>query len=94
MSPSDADFNEKELALRTDLRMKVRTEIGPFAAPKTVIVVQDLPKTRSGKIVRRILRKIVSKEADQIGDITTLVNPACVEQIIGATNSQYLSPSK
>ncbi|GMM35078.1 acetate--CoA ligase [Saccharomycopsis crataegensis] len=94
LSPSDADFNEKELALRTDLRMKVRTEIGPFAAPKTVIVVQDLPKTRSGKIVRRILRKIVSKEADQIGDITTLVNPACVEQIIGATNSQYLSPSK
>lgn len=88
--PLDApDFKEKELALRTTLRMKVRGEIGPFAAPKTVIIVKDLPKTRSGKIVRRVLRKIISGEADQIGDTSTLVNPGCVEEIVRETKSQY-----
>lgn len=68
--------------LRKTLVLQVRKEIGPFAAPKSVIVVADLPKTRSGKIMRRILRKISSNEADQLGDITTLANPQSVEGII------------
>lgn len=52
--------------------MQVRKSIGPFAAPKAIYVVPDLPKTRSGKIMRRILRKILAGEEDQLGDITTV----------------------
>lgn len=59
-------------ALRKEFIMQVRKSIGPFAAPKQVYVVPDLPKTRSGKIMRRILRKILAGEEDQLGDITTV----------------------
>ncbi|KAG7193075.1 acetyl-coenzyme A synthetase 2 [Scheffersomyces spartinae] len=76
-------------ALRKDLIMTVRKEIGPFASPKSVIIVEDLPKTRSGKIMRRILRKISSNEADQLGDITTLQNPSSVEGIIASFGNQF-----
>lgn len=79
---------EDALAQKKRLIMHVRGEIGPFAAPKTVIIVDDLPKTRSGKIMRRILRKIVSNEVDSIGDISTLMNPGCVEDIINAVKQQ------
>jgi acyl-coenzyme A synthetase/AMP-(fatty) acid ligase len=64
--------NETNDALRKDLVMQVRKSIGPFAAPKAIHVVPDLPKTRSGKIMRRILRKILAGEEDQLGDITTV----------------------
>lgn len=64
--------NEATDALRKDLIMQVRKSIGPFAAPKAIHVVPDLPKTRSGKIMRRILRKILAGEEDQLGDITTV----------------------
>lgn len=59
-------------ALRKEFVLQVRRSIGPFAAPKAIYVVPDLPKTRSGKIMRRILRKIVAGEEDQLGDITTV----------------------
>lgn len=59
-------------ALRKEFIMQVRKSIGPFAAPKAIYVVPDLPKTRSGKIMRRILRKILAGEEDQLGDITTV----------------------
>ncbi|EGV63960.1 acetyl-coenzyme A synthetase 2 [Yamadazyma tenuis] len=75
--------------LRKALVMLVRKEIGPFAAPKSIIVVADLPKTRSGKIMRRILRKISSHEADQLGDISTLANPQSVEGIIECFSAQF-----
>lgn len=55
--------------------------IGPFAAPKKIYLVSDLPKTRSGKIMRRIMRKIVAGEADQLGDLSTLADPGVVEQL-------------
>ena len=58
--------------LRKEFTMQVRKSIGPFAAPKAIYVVPDLPKTRSGKIMRRILRKILAGEEDQLGDITTV----------------------
>lgn len=61
--------------------MRVRQSIGPFAAPKKVFVVDDLPKTRSGKIMRRVLRKILMGEADSLGDISTLSDPSVVESI-------------
>lgn len=77
------------LKLRQDLRLSIRATIGPFAAPKTIIIVDDLPKTRSGKIVRRVLRKIVSGEAKALGDQSTLANPECIEPIIVAVESQF-----
>jgi acetyl-CoA synthetase len=64
--------NESTDQVRKDLVMQVRKSIGPFAAPKAVFAVEDLPKTRSGKIMRRILRKILSGEEDSLGDISTV----------------------
>jgi acetyl-CoA synthetase len=72
----ESDKTKKELILQ------VRKSIGPFAAPKAVYVVVDLPKTRSGKIMRRILRKILSGEEDSLGDTSTLSDPAVVDKII------------
>lgn len=67
---------------RKELVMQVRKQIGPFAAPKAVFIVEDLPKTRSGKIMRRILRKILSGEEDSLGDTSTLSDPSVVDKII------------
>ena len=64
--------NETNDQVRKDLVMQVRKSIGPFAAPKAVFVVNDLPKTRSGKIMRRILRKILAGEEDSLGDTSTV----------------------
>jgi acetyl-CoA synthetase len=68
--------------LKKEFILQVRRSIGPFAAPKAIFIVPDLPKTRSGKIMRRILRKILADEIDQIGDTTTLVDPSVVGKII------------
>ncbi len=54
-------------------------EIGPIARPKTVLIVPDMPKTRSGKIMRQVLAAISNGE--DVGDITTLANPGVVEKI-------------
>lgn len=77
--------------IRRELILQVRGEIGPFAAPKSVIVVSDLPKTRSGKIMRRILRKIVSGEADQLGNLSTLANSEVVPTIVTAVENQFFT---
>ena len=74
--------NEVNDALRKDLLMQVLKSIGPFAAPKAIFCVPDLPKTRSGKIMRRILRKILAGEEDQLGDTSTLSDPSVVDTII------------
>jgi acyl-coenzyme A synthetase/AMP-(fatty) acid ligase len=58
--------------VKKDLILQVRKSIGPFAAPKAIFVVPDLPKTRSGKIMRRIMRKILAGEEDQLGDTSTV----------------------
>jgi acetyl-CoA synthetase len=68
--------------LKKQLVAHVRKEIGPIAAPGKIQFVSGLPKTRSGKIMRRILRKVASGEIDQIGDTTTLADPAVVEEIV------------
>ncbi|AMD20565.1 HDL179Wp [Eremothecium sinecaudum] len=74
---------ERELQeMKRQLLLMVRKDIGPFAAPKLIILVDDLPKTRSGKIMRRILRKILAGEADQLGDVSTLSNPGIVKHLI------------
>ncbi|VUC37197.1 unnamed protein product [Clonostachys rosea] len=58
--------------LEAEFKAQVRKEIGPFATPKAVFIVDDLPKTRSGKIMRRILRNLVEGKTDQLGDTTTV----------------------
>ncbi|AWU76759.1 acetyl-coenzyme A synthetase 1 [Pichia kudriavzevii] len=75
------DVEDRE-AIKKELILTVRKEIGPFAAPKVILLVNDLPKTRSGKIMRRILRKVLAGEEDQLGDISTLSNPDVVAHII------------
>jgi acetyl-CoA synthetase len=62
----------------------VREQIGPFATPDVIQWAPGLPKTRSGKIMRRILRKIAANETEQLGDISTLAEPAVVAQLISA----------
>ncbi|KAI8975141.1 acetyl-coenzyme A synthetase [Mycotypha africana] len=69
-----------------ELTLVVRKTIGPFAAPKRVYIVNAHPKTRSGKIMRRILRKIVNGEHDQLGDISTLADQTVVPSIIEAVH--------
>nr|HMQ64609.1 acetyl-coenzyme A synthetase [Flavilitoribacter sp.] len=68
-------------ALRKELVGWVRQEIGPIASPDLIQFAPGLPKTRSGKIMRRILRKVASGETDSLGDISTLLNPEVVEEI-------------
>ena len=68
--------------LRKELIAHVRKEIGPIAAPDKLQFAPGLPKTRSGKIMRRILRKIAEDHFDSLGDISTLADPAVVEDLI------------
>ena len=67
--------------LKNELITFVRNEIGPIAAPDVIHWAPGLPKTRSGKIMRRILRKIAANEADQLGDVSTLADPSVVESL-------------
>ena len=69
-------------ALQADLRGHVRREIGPFAAPDVIQFAPGLPKTRSGKIMRRILRKIAEDDLSNLGDISTLAEPAVVDDLV------------
>jgi len=69
-------------ALKKELISHVRGEIGAFAAPDVIHWAPGLPKTRSGKIMRRILRKIAENQPDQVGDTSTLADPAVVEHLI------------
>jgi len=68
--------------LRKQLMQQVRKEIGPIATPDIIQWAPSLPKTRSGKIMRRILRKIAANELDSLGDTTTLADPSVVEQLV------------
>ena len=73
---------EDNAALIAEVREEISKQIGPIAKPDRVMVVSGLPKTRSGKIMRRILRKLAANETDQLGDISTLLNPEIVDEII------------
>ena len=68
--------------LREELIALVRSEIGAFAKPDVLQWAPGLPKTRSGKIMRRILRKIAANEHEQLGDTTTLADPAVVSDLV------------
>ena len=74
--------SEPSEALREELVQKVRSVIGPIARPDVIQFAPNLPKTRSGKIMRRILRKIAADEIDELGDTSTLADPSVVEELI------------
>ncbi len=73
---------EPSEGLRKELVAHVRREIGPIASPDAIQWAPGLPKTRSGKIMRRILRKIAANEVDGLGDISTLADPAVVTELV------------
>ena len=73
------DGNDELVA---ELVQQVRTEIGPIARPDVIQLAPGLPKTRSGKIMRRILRKIAAGEVDDLGDTSTLADPAVVDDLV------------
>jgi acetyl-CoA synthetase len=77
MSEHDGDD-----ALRQELVKHVRTEIGPIATPDKIQFAPGLPKTRSGKIMRRILRKIAEDDFGALGDTSTLADPGVVDDLI------------
>ena len=68
--------------LDRELKLWVRKQIGPIATPDLIQFAPGLPKTRSGKIMRRILRKIAANEHNQLGDTTTLADPSVVESLV------------
>ena len=68
--------------LKNELKQVVRKKIGPIATPDLIHFAAGLPKTRSGKIMRRILRKIAANEHDQLGDTTTLADPSVVDDLV------------
>jgi acetyl-CoA synthetase len=77
------NVGEKENGdLDRDLKLWVRKQIGPLATPDLIHFTPGLPKTRSGKIMRRILRKIAANEHDQLGDTTTLADPSVVQSLV------------
>jgi acetyl-CoA synthetase len=76
------DSSESNEQIEKEIRETVQKMIGPIAKPDQIQIVHSLPKTRSGKIMRRILRKIVENDLDNIGDASTLLNPECVDEII------------
>ena len=71
-----------DAALRAELVKWVRREIGPIATPDAIQFAPGLPKTRSGKIMRRILRKIAEGEIGNLGDTSTLADPAVVADLV------------
>lgn len=75
------DMGVDSSTIEKEIREEVAKTIGPIAKPDRILVVSGLPKTRSGKIMRRILRKLAAGEHDQLGDISTLLNPEVVEEI-------------
>ncbi len=76
------DGVEENDELKKELIKHVRSEIGPIATPEAIQFARALPKTRSGKIMRRILRKIAEKDTDNLGDVSTLADPSVVEKLI------------
>ena len=77
-----AGGEDADAALEAELARHVGQELGRYATPDYVIITPELPKTRSGKIIRRILRKIATGEHDQLGDVSTLADPSVVQALI------------
>lgn len=78
---------ERTDQLVSELRYEVRKHVGAFAMPDDILLTTAVPKTRSGKIMRRLLRKIACKETENLGDISTLADPSVVDMLIQARNA-------
>ena len=78
--------NQNIDGIKSEINLLISKTIGPIAKPDKIQIVAGLPKTRSGKIMRRILRKIAAGETDNFGDISTLLNPEIVKQIVNEKN--------
>ena len=77
------ELSDDEMAnIEAEIRATVTKHIGPIAKPDLIQIVSGLPKTRSGKIMRRILRKIGEGDATNLGDTSTLLDPGVVDEII------------
>jgi len=76
---SDVKVTDK---LKDEIKQNIRGKLGAFCTPKYIMVVKNVPKTRSGKIMRRILRKVACEQYDNLGDVTTLADPSVVKQMI------------
>lgn len=82
---------EPSTQLKTELKQLVRKEIGPIATPEIIHFVTDLPKTRSGKIMRRIIREIAAGQYEELGDLSTLTNPQIIEDLIKGNKEERKS---
>ena len=82
-----AGINESD-GLVDELVQQVRTEIGPIARPDAIQLAPGLPKTRSGKIMRRILRKIAAGDVEDLGDTSTLADPAVVDDLVASRQTR------
>ena len=80
LKDSDSAYNHD--ALRKEINQLISDSIGPIAKLEKIQFTDGLPKTRSGKIMRRILRKIAEKDTSNLGDTSTLLNPECVQDIM------------
>ena len=80
--------------LRKELVIWVRKEIGPIASPDLIQFAPGLPKTRSGKIMRRILRKIADDSYEALGDTSTLADPGVVDDLIGNRQNRRSAGSR
>ena len=69
--------------------IQVRASIGGLATPDFIACTPGLPKTRSGKIMRRVLRKIACRESDQLGDTSTLADPSIVDLLVAKVEGMY-----
>ena len=86
---------EKETGdLERELKNHIARELGAFYRPEIIQFSPALPKTRSGKIMRRILRKIAANEHDQLGDTTTLADPSVVESLVAVSYTHLTLPTK
>ncbi|XP_072265535.1 acetyl-coenzyme A synthetase 2-like, mitochondrial [Pyxicephalus adspersus] len=87
------DVKGKEIDIIKELNSIVATKIAKYAVPDHILIVKRLPKTRSGKIMRRVLRKIATGQTDDLGDITTLEDPGIITEIL-ESYSKYKSEQK
>ena len=79
--------------LLAEIKAVVRSEIGPLATPDAIHPAHGLPKTRSGKIMRRVLRKIATGDHGELGDISTLADPHVVEELV-ELKAQWVNKKK
>ncbi|XP_041108085.1 acetyl-coenzyme A synthetase 2-like, mitochondrial [Polyodon spathula] len=83
-----------ESAVVNELKVIVASKIAKYAVPDHILIVKRLPKTRSGKIMRRVLRKIATNQTSELGDITTLDDPSVITEIVEAYNKYNAQSSK